>query len=220
LKHRRYNAQASKTSKLIRTLKNSNKDTTKKINTRDLRDELLIYFGTGAVKCEVISDTMCVQNLCSDNNVILEAIYETDNPFSSVKFDGIVGLSFTHLSVTPESNFIDMLLKQNKIERNLFSFYFNKNDTSKSEIAFGGINRDKILGSTEDIQYFKVISKDYWEIKIDNIYYGNAKFNLCEKFHCTAIVDTGTSMIAGPRGKLPSDHRLHSIGHSNGKPWT
>lgn len=165
-----------------------------------MRDEFLIYFGTGAVKCEVVSDTLCVQNLCSENSIILEAIYETDNPFSRVKFDGIVGLSFTHLSITPESNYIDMLLKQNKIEKNLFSFYFNKNDTSQSEIAFGGINRDKIIGNEEDIQYFKVISKDYWEIKIDNIYYGNAKFNLCEKFHCTAIVDTGTSMIAGPRG--------------------
>lgn len=183
-------------------MKNANKDTTKKINTRDLRDELLIYFGTGAVKCEIVRDTLCVQELCSENNIILEAIYETDNPFSSVKFDGIVGLSFTHLSVTPESNFIDMLLKQKKIERNLFSFYFNKNDTSKSEIAFGGINKDKILGNVNDIQYFKVISKDYWEIKIDNIYYGNAKFNICEKFSCTAIVDTGTSMIAGPRGMI------------------
>jgi cathepsin D len=200
LKHKRYNAHYSKTSKIIRKLKNTNKDTTQKINTRDLREELLIYFGTGAVKCEIVKDRICVQNLCSENNIILEAIYETDNPFSSVKFDGIVGLSFTHLSVTPESNFIDMLLKQKKIEKNLFSFYFNKNDTSVSEIAFGGINKEKIIGNVNGIQYFKVISKDYWEIKIDNIYYGNVKFNLCEKYSCTAIVDTGTSMIAGPRG--------------------
>jgi cathepsin D len=200
LKHKRYNAHYSKTSKIIRKLKNTNKDTTQKINTRDLREELLIYFGTGAVKCEIVRDRICVQNLCSENNIILEAIYETDNPFSSVKFDGIVGLSFTHLSVTPESNFIDMLLKQKKIEKNLFSFYFNKNDTSVSEIAFGGINKEKIIGNVNGIQYFKVISKDYWEIKIDNIYYGNVKFNLCEKYSCTAIVDTGTSMIAGPRG--------------------
>ncbi len=200
MKHKRYNAHYSKTSKIIRKLKNTNKDTTQKINTRDLREELLIYFGTGAVKCEIVKDRICVQNLCSENNIILEAIYETDNPFSSVKFDGIVGLSFTHLSVTPESNFIDMLLKQKKIEKNLFSFYFNKNDTSVSEIAFGGINKEKIIGNVNGIQYFKVISKDYWEIKIDNIYYGNVKFNLCEKYSCTAIVDTGTSMIAGPRG--------------------
>ena len=200
MKHRRYNANHSKTSKIVRQLKNANKDTTQKINTRDLREELLIYFGTGAVKCEIVRDKICVQNLCSEKNIILEAIYESDNPFSSVKFDGIVGLSFTHLSVTPESNFIDMLLKQKKIEKNLFSFYFNKNDTSASEITFGGINKDKILGNVKGIQYFKVISKDYWEIKIDNIFYGNVKFNLCEKYSCTAIVDTGTSMIAGPRG--------------------
>ena len=161
----------------------------------------MIYFGTGAVRCEIVKDTICVQNLCSNNNIILEAIFETDNPFSTVKFDGIIGLSFTHLSVKPEANFIDMLLDQKKIEKNIFSFFFNKNDTNHSEIAFGGINQDKIIGTLDDIKYFKVISNDYWELKIDNIYYGNAKFNLCEKYKCSAIIDTGTSMIAGPRGK-------------------
>jgi len=167
-----------------------------KINTKDLRDEVLIYFGTGSVKCEIVKDTVCVGSLCANDSLVLETIFETENPFNHVKFDGIVGLSFTHLSLTPEASLIDRLLDQEKIAKNIFSFYFNKNDSLQSEIAFGGINQDRILG---EINYFKVISKDYWEIKIDNIYYGNAKFNLCEKYKCTGIVDTGTSMIAGPR---------------------
>lgn len=127
---------------------------------------------------------------------VLEAFYESETPFKDVKFDGIVGLGFSHLSLNKESNFLDMLYSQRKINHKLFSFYFNKNDLSESQIFMGGSLKDRYEG---DIYYSKVISNNYWEIKLDDIYYGDKKLNLCPSpIQCTAIIDTGTSMIAGP----------------------
>jgi len=120
------------------------------------------------------------------------------NPFSHVKFDGIVGLSFSHLSVSRSANYIDSLYKQKKISEKVFSFYFNKNDTLKSQLTLGGVDKARFSG---DLVFSKVISQNYWEIKIDAIYYGNKKLNLCETVICSAILDTGTSMIAAPSGK-------------------
>lgn len=200
MNHRRYNPNKSKTSSEIDFLKVTNKDTSVEINQSSKKQEIVIYFGTGSVRCELLRDVICVNQLCSENSVILGAIFETDNPFGHVKFDGIIGLSFKHLSISEGANFVDLLISQKKIDYNVFSFYFNKDDHVKSQIVFGGVDRNRINQRLDEIPYFEVISNDYWEIKIDNIYYGDTKFQVCQKFKCSGIIDTGTSMIAGPRG--------------------
>ncbi len=159
------------------------------------RDETIIHFGTGAIQCDFLSDKVCLGNLCSDHQTILTATNMSENPFSYVKFDGIIGLSFSHLSVNPNANILESLYRQKKISEKVFAFYFNKEDNMKSLLTIGGIDQAKYKG---DIVFSKVISKDYWEIKIDAIYYGTKKLSLCDKLICTAIIDTGTSMMAAP----------------------
>jgi phytepsin len=140
-------------------------------------------------------DRICIQELCVNDMLILEAYYESDLPFKDVQFDGIIGLSFTHLSVNSEANFLDMLLNQNKIKKKMFSFYFNKNEKDFSELHVGGIRYNRIISG---ISYYKVISNNYWEINLKAIYYDNTKLDVCDNIKCTAILDTGTSMIAAP----------------------
>jgi cathepsin D len=156
---------------------------------------VLIRFGTGTVKAVMTKDTVCVNNLCVDDMLMLEAVSESEVPFTNVLFDGIIGLSFSHLSINKESNFLDMLFSQGKIKRKVFSFYFNKHDEQMSQIHIGGYNNKHIQG---EIFYSPVISTNYWEIKLDDIHFGDMKLNICKQISCTAIVDTGTSMIAGP----------------------
>jgi len=146
-----------------------------------------------------LKDRVCLGSLCSENQTILTAIGMTTNPFLNVKFDGIIGLSFSHLSVNQEANYLDFLYYQKKISEKVFAFYFNKNDHFKSQLTLGGIDNAKFQG---DLVLSKVISQNYWEIKIDAIYYGNKKLNICDEIMCTGILDTGTSMIAAPSGKL------------------
>jgi hypothetical protein len=141
--------------------------------------------------------------------LILEAFYQSDNPFKNVGFDGIIGLGFSHLSVNKESNFIDMLFNQKKIKQKLFSFYFNKNDLKPSELVIGGVNEKNKIGP---VNFFDIISQNYWEIKINDIYYGDQKLNFCQFRQCTGIIDTGTSMIAAPSDLINSLLSLSMIG--------
>lgn len=201
--HKKFDASKSTTAKSVISLVQHSEDYVE--NKRGGSDEVRILFGTGRVECLMTQDSVCVgegSNLCVDKLLILEAIYESEMPFSAVKFDGIIGLSYSHLSVNKRSNFLDMLAEQNKIYQKVFSFYFNKDDEKKSQVHIGGININKFAG---DVYFSDVISKNYWEIKIDEIYYGNQKLNFCggqnnndENRICTAVVDTGTSMLAWP----------------------
>ena len=61
-----------------------------------------------------------------------------------------------------------------------------------SELVIGGIDFKRIKG---EIYFMDIISKKYWEVKLDNIYYGRTKLPFCSKVKCTAIIDTGTSTI-------------------------
>ncbi len=214
-KHRKYNSDLSKTSSKVEKLNKINSDYFTH-STID-HDEIFIRFGTGDVNCLMTRDSVCLGGLesskkspstCVDKLLILEAIKESPIPFDSVQFDGIIGLSFTHLSLDKDSNFIDRLVAENKIKKKIFSFYFNNNDESLSQVHLGGINSTKFAGK---VYFADVISKDYWEIKIDSISYGNKKLNICEEKLCTAIVDTGTSMIAGPTDFIQSLEKLSYV---------
>ncbi len=163
------------------------------------RDEVFISFGTGNVKCYMTDDSVCLGKLCVNKMLILEAYYESEQPFGCVLFDGIIGLSFTHLSVNPRANFLDMLLKENKIRKKVFSFYFNIDEEKESELHIGGLKDTKYIG---DIHYFPVISRSYWEINLKDIYYGDIRLDVCKGRKCSAIVDTGTSLLAAPENLL------------------
>lgn len=193
--HRKYNAEKSSTSMVVKSLANHNRDYIRSYDGD--RDKVFIRFGTGRVKGFLTKDSICIggSKVCIENFIILEAYEESENPFSIVKFDGIIGLSFSHLSVNERSNYLDMLLASGKISQRIFSFYFNYDDSALSQIHIGGINSEKFKSK---IYFADVISKNYWEIKIEKIFYGPFELASCQKVDCTAIVDTGTSMIAAP----------------------
>jgi len=183
----------------------------------------------------MVKDRVCIgsseNNLCLDDFLFLSAFEMSENPFKEVEFDGIIGLGFPQLSMSPDANFLDSLVKSNKISQKLFAFYFRKNmdlvenpnlgelnseeyiekndfKSKFSELMIGGIDFTKI-GSK--INFVNVISKKYWEVKLDNIYYGSYKLPFCQENYCTAIIDTGTSTIGGPKILYNSFERLAKI---------
>jgi hypothetical protein len=183
-------------------------------------DEVDIKFGTGEIKSNLIRDDVCIgieeNSLCLEKFLFLSAFDLSEEPFKEVDFDGIIGLGLSDLSVSPQSNFLENLFKSKKISKKMFAFYFRKNlkplTNSKhlyknidsiyeykeefqdklSELFIGGIDFDRIKG---DIFFNEIISKKYWEVKLDNIYYGNTKLPFCNDRECTAIIDSGTSTL-------------------------
>jgi hypothetical protein len=168
----------------------------------------------------MVKDKVCMGNkensICLNEFLFLSAYYLSENPFSQVDFDGIIGLGFSDLSISQESNFLFNLMKTNKISNKIFAFYFTKlyypiehdkklfNNSDSiyeykeehrnklSELVIGGIDFDRI---NSKIYFNDLISKKYWEVKMDNIYYGKIKLPFCDEVNCSAIVDTGTSTL-------------------------
>jgi cathepsin D len=215
---RKYDAKKSSTSKEIYRIVSNSRDYKKNIIAK--KDEVNIKFGTGEIKSYMIKDIVCMGNkensICLNDFLFLSAYHLSEDPFNQVDFDGIIGLGFSDLSISQESNFLFNLMKTKKISNKIFAFYFRKiyypikhdkklfdNSDSiyeykeeyrnkLSELVIGGIDFDRIKG---EIYFNEIISRRYWEVKMDNIYYGNIKLPFCKEVNCTAIIDTGTSTL-------------------------
>ncbi len=67
------------------------------------------------------------------------------------KFDGILGLGFTSISIDGTPTCFENLIKQNKVDQPIFSFYLG--DNAPGELTFGGYDTSKFEG---ELQYVKV----------------------------------------------------------------
>lgn len=116
--------------------------------------------------------------------------------YSLGKFDGILGLGFTSISIDGTPTCFENLIKQNKIDQPIFAFYLG--DNGPGELTFGGYDSSKFVG---ELQYVKLESATYWEIALDGIEAGDYKKEAGDS-KITAIVDSGTSLMTGPKAEI------------------
>merc|ERR1711871_1127527 len=102
---------------------------------------------------------------------------------------------------------LDEMHHQGVLSAKIFSIYLNKiADAVGSEIYLGGINPAKVADGAE-WAFHNVEEKGYWEISMQGIKVcGGKKFgSQCQELQgmcnhrCKVAVDTGTSLITGPR---------------------
>ncbi|XP_055813572.1 aspartic proteinase-like [Solanum dulcamara] len=167
-----------------------------------------IPFGTGSVRGFFSQDDTKVGGAVIKQQVFTEVTREGYFTFLNARFDGVLGLGFQgsdSKNVTPVWH--NMLL-QKIISKSIFSFWLNRDPTSRiaGEILFGGMDWTHFRG----IHTFVPVAKNgYWEVEIGDLFIGNNSTGLCED-GCPAIVDTGTSFIAGPTTILTQIN--HAIG--------
>ena len=99
-------------------------------------------------------------------------------------------------------------LKTHNLKNNIFSFYFNKN-IDNSQLLLGGVDKSLYQG---EISYNNVVDKFYWTIQMDKILLDGEDAGLCD--NCKAIVDTGTSLITGPKQHLKNLLSKLNVDHS------
>ncbi|KAN0064436.1 hypothetical protein ACQY0O_002811 [Thecaphora frezii] len=108
--------------------------------------------------------------------------------------DGIMGLGFRRIAAKQTVPIFGNLVRQGQLSQPVISFAFGRHDSGtqdRSEMLVGGINHDRYTG---DLQYYNLSKQGYWEINVRGLSTGNAKNNASSTV--TAIVDTGTSLIA------------------------
>lgn len=111
--------------------------------------------------------------------------------FSLGKFGGILGMAFDSISVDDLPTFFSDLVKQGVVDEPVFAFSLGKKDGQVGELTIGGIDSTKYTG---DLFYQPLSSETYWEIPLGGIKINGASQTTVTK----AILDTGTSLLAGP----------------------
>jgi hypothetical protein len=115
--------------------------------------------------------------------------------YSLGKFDGILGLGFTSISIDGTPTVFENAIKQNKVDQPIFAFYLG--DNAPGELTFGGYDASKFEG---ELNYVHLDSATYWQIALDGITAGDYHKEATEKI--TAIVDSGTSLMVGPKAEV------------------
>ncbi|CAM9834704.1 unnamed protein product [Bubo scandiacus] len=156
---------------------------------------LSIQYGTGAMEGTVGSDTVILASLVDINQQFGLSTTEPGQFFVHVKFDGILGLGYPNLAADGITPVFDNLVNESLLEENLFSVYLSR-ETTGSVVIFGGIDESYFTGS---INWISVSYQGYWQISMDSIMVNNQE--IACRGGCQAVVDTGTSLVAGP----PSD---------------
>ncbi|XP_048377422.1 cathepsin D-like [Stegostoma tigrinum] len=154
-----------------------------------------IHYGSGSLSGFLSQDSLTIGDLVTTKQVFGEAVKQPGLVFIAAKFDGILGMAYPTISVDGVLPVFDNMMKQKQLEKNIFSFYLNRNVSTQpgGELLLGGVDSKYFTG---DFHYLNVTRQAYWQIKADQVTVGN-QLTLC-KDGCQAIVDTGTSLIVGP----------------------
>jgi len=158
-----------------------------------LRDQITVTFGTGEISGVFIQDDVCLGNLCTNIHFV-GATEETDDPFSSFQFDGVLGLALPEMSQGPAFSLMDHMVQSKALRQPLFSVFLSDSEMESSEITFGEVKEEHMVTP----MFWEQVSRDtgYWQVQIQDITINNKKQSLCND--CQVAVDTGTSQLAGP----------------------
>jgi cathepsin D len=172
---------------------NSDKSSTYKPNGTDFE----IVYGSGSMSGFLSTDTCCVAGLCIQDQTFAEATHEPGLSFLAAKFDGILGMGFPSISVLGVNPVFNNMVEQGLVEEPVFSFYINRDpeDDNGGVIILGGSDETLYEG---EISWISLSSATYWQISLDGIAVGVDTELTCTE-GCEAILDTGSSLLVGPK---------------------
>ncbi|XP_016500121.2 aspartic proteinase-like [Nicotiana tabacum] len=155
-----------------------------------------IQYGSGAISGFFSQDNVKVGDLVVTDQEFIEATREPSVTFLVAKFDGILGLGFQEISVGNAVPVWYNMVQQGLIKDPVFSFWLNRNTEEEQggEIVFGGVDPNHYKG---EITYVPVTQKGYWQFDMGDVLIEGKATGYCES-GCSAIADSGTSLLAGP----------------------
>lgn len=150
-----------------------------------------IMYGSGPVSGYFSRDTVHLANLQLQNYNFAEVTDQTGLGLAYYlgKFDGILGLAFDSIMVGGGPSVFSALVAAKMLDKPEFAFYLAEED---GELILGGSNPDHVDGEVTTVP---LISQTYWQVALDGITAWNVPIH---PFASKAIVDSGTSLLAGP----------------------
>jgi hypothetical protein len=150
-----------------------------------------IIYGSGPVSGHLSYETITLSGLAATRQEFAEVDTVTGLglAYAIGRFDGILGMAFPSISVDGISPVFQTLVKQGKVESAVFAFYLG--NSRPGELTLGGIDPAHFHGP---LSYVPVTSDTYWETTLHSVKYG--AMSSSKPANC--ILDTGTSVLAGP----------------------
>jgi len=154
--------------------------------------EFKIMYGSGPVQGYWSEDTMTWAGLEGDGMRFAEITDPSGlgAAYALGKFDGILGMGFQSISVDNAPTAFQDLMTSDALDVPQFAFYLGA-DGADGELVLGGYDDAHFTGN---LTWHDVTSATYWELSAKAITFGGAS---CSNT-TNVIVDTGTSVLAGP----------------------
>ncbi|XP_069495860.1 pepsin A-like [Ambystoma mexicanum] len=169
-------------------------------------------YGTGSMTGVFAYDTLQVGSL-SISNQIFGVAYTEANFFYQMPFDGILGLAYPSLAADRATPVFDNMWSQGLLSQDLFSVYLSEQGDSGSVVTFGGYDTSYFSGT---MNWIPLSSESYWQITVESVTM-NGNVVACNG-GCQAIVDTGTSLLAGTSSGIANiQSAIGAYQNSNGE---
>jgi len=158
-----------------------------------------IQYGSGPVSGYLSEDTVYWGDLKLSNFTFAEIndLTGLGKLYTSTPMDGILGLAFKPLSQDGVPVPIQALQASGQLAENCFAFYLGAGSTS--ELLFGGVDSKHYTG---DFTYVPLNAETYWQVHMNKLMLGDEQIGGLLTKTQKAIVDSGTSLLAGTQSDV------------------
>merc|ERR1712226_1567370 len=127
-----------------------------------------------------------------------EVTHEAADVFGQAPFDGILGMGPAKAAIDHVPMPMDQLIKQGKIQHNIFAFYLASGGKAGSTLTLGGTDSSFHTGDFSYVPIAKAAALlPYWMVSATAIKVGGQEGVKCSWLTgCYMVVDTGTSLLA------------------------
>jgi len=177
--------------------------------------ELFLPYGSGIVLGNIDEDVVTWGGLQIQSQLFGEATIEPGAIWVESPFDGILGMAFPEISLPPGvTPPFDMMWKQKLIDSYEFSFFLSTTngspDTGASALVLGGVDDHYCKNGCNWTYHTLDVAQHvlgYWLIRASSFNFkgkdGAPGKNMCPApAGCQFVVDTGTSILVGPKNRI------------------
>lgn len=164
-----------------------------------------IQYGTGAVAGTLVADDVSLAGYVV-NDLTWANVDQVASGTLTPGSSGIMGMGFEELAESKTTPFWQVLVQQNLLKTNVFSFQLSRAPTTATSATFspGGVFTLGQLDGNQysgDISFVNVVGNDgFWSIPLDAITVNGNTATLSSGN--TAAIDTGTTLISMPDSVL------------------
>jgi hypothetical protein len=156
-----------------------------------------VQYGSGSVSGQLGSAPVSIADASLSSFKMGLANNVEFQGFESAEFDGILGLAWPGLSSEENTqSLVPALHEAGQIPENLFSIYLSADGTS-GELILGEIDAGRYQGN---ITWLPLVKQLWWTVNLNGVKVADS--DVVSGVADTTILDSGTSLIVGPRDQI------------------